>query len=106
MDDSPQEIAEAVAVIGHIDAVPTLLQVLRETTRMRFAAVARVTEKTWTACAVHDDLDLGVKPGGRLAINATLCFESWVSRTLIVIENASGDSCYRDSPCTTSYRSF
>jgi hypothetical protein len=45
MDDSPQEIAEAVAVISRIEAVPTLLQVLRESTNMRFAAVARVTEK-------------------------------------------------------------
>ena len=59
MDNSPQEVAKAVAAIGRIDAVPTLLKVLCEITGMRFAAVARVTDKIWTACAVKDDIHLG-----------------------------------------------
>ena len=59
MDEILQDISKAVAAIGRIDAVPTLLAVLRETTGMRFAAVARVTEKVWTVCAVQDGLHLG-----------------------------------------------
>jgi hypothetical protein len=47
MLDNPGEIAAAV---GRIEAIPTLLQVLCESTGMRFAAVARVTENTWIAC--------------------------------------------------------
>lgn len=54
--DSSQDIVRAVAAIRRIDAVPTLLKVLCEMTGLRFAAVARVTGKTWTACAVRDDL--------------------------------------------------
>jgi len=46
MDEILQDISKAVASIGHIDAVPTLPAVLRETTGMGFAAVMRVTEKT------------------------------------------------------------
>jgi hypothetical protein len=41
MVNSPQEIAQAVAVIGRIDALPTLLKVLCEITGMRLAVVAR-----------------------------------------------------------------
>ncbi len=50
--DTPEEIARDVHAISQIEAVPTLLEVLCETTGMRFAAVARVTENTWTACVV------------------------------------------------------
>jgi len=91
MDDSPEDIAKGVAAIGRMDAVPTLLQVLCEITGMRFAVVARVTADTWTACAVQDDLHLGVTPGSRLAVDPTLCFESRASRAPIVVEHASVD---------------
>jgi hypothetical protein len=44
MGDSPQEISKNIRAVAHIEAVPTLLQVLCETTGMAFAAVARVTD--------------------------------------------------------------
>src|SRR6202171_2531371 len=95
MDETPQDIAKAVAAIGRIDAVPTLLGVLCEITGMRFAVVARVTGKIWTACAVQDDIPLGVKVGGQLALRTNLAFESQASRTPIVVEHASTDPRYR-----------
>jgi hypothetical protein len=50
MSDSALEIAKDVADIGRIDAVPTMLRVLCDTTgSMGFAAVARVSEGTWTS---------------------------------------------------------
>jgi signal transduction histidine kinase len=104
MDSSPEGIAKAIAAIGRIEAVPTLLAVLCETTGMRFAVVARVTDTTWTACAVQDDMHLGVKPGGELAVNTTLCFESRASRTPIVIEHASIDPRYRTHHVPKLYR--
>jgi signal transduction histidine kinase len=93
--DSLEDIAQSVAAIGRIDAVPTLLAVLCEVTGMRFAVVARVTDSHWTACAVHDGIHLGVKPGGELAVHTTLCFESRAARAPIVIEHASLDPHYR-----------
>ena len=93
--DSPADIADAVAAIGRIDAVPTLLAVLCEVTGMRFAVVARVSDTNWTACAVQDDIHLGIKPGGELAVHTTLCFESRATRAPIVIEHASADPKYR-----------
>jgi len=92
MDDSPLAIVKAVAAVGRIDAVPTLLQVLCEITGMRFAVVARVTDTTWTACAVKDDIQLGVTPGCQLDISMALCFDAHAP---IVIEHASADPRYR-----------
>ena len=104
MDDSAKEIAKAVAAINRIDAIPTLLAVLCETTGMRFAVVARVTDTTWTACAVQDEMGLGVKPGGQLDVTATLCGESWASRAPIVIEHASIDPHYHTHPVPKLYK--
>ena len=93
--DCTADIASAVSAIGRIDAVPTLLAVLCEVTGMRFAVVARVTGTNWTACAVQDDIHLGVEPGGELAAHTTLCFDSRKARAPIVIEHASVDPQYR-----------
>jgi len=94
MDDGTQEIVEAVAVISRIDVVPTLLKVLCEITGMRVAVVARVTEKTWTACAVKDDIDFGLEPGTQFPADATLGFGALASRLPLVIEHASIDPLY------------
>jgi hypothetical protein len=61
---------------------------------MRFAAVARVTEKTWTACVVKDDINFGLVAGGQLELETTLCIESKRSLQPIVIEHASADPRY------------
>ncbi len=94
MDEILQDISKAVAAIGRINSVPTLLAVLRETTGMRFAAVVRVTEKIWTVCAVQDDLQLGIKAGAPFALRTNLAFESQSSREPIIVEHASTDSRY------------
>jgi signal transduction histidine kinase len=92
--ESAEEIARDVAAVGKLQAVPTLLEVLCDLTGMRFAAVARVSDSTWTACAVKDDINFGLKPGGRLDLETTLCFESKKSNSAIVIEEASKDPRY------------
>lgn len=92
--DDADEIAHDVAAVIRLQAVPTLLEVLCEATGMRFAAVARVTEKTWTACVVKDDINLGLMPGGHLDLETTLCIESKRSLQPIIIEHASLDPRY------------
>src|ERR1700691_220848 len=92
--DSSENIARAVAAIAGMDALPTLLKVLCETTGMRVAVVARVTDKTWTACAVKDEAHFGLKPAMELAVNTTMCFDSRESRAPIVIEQASATPRY------------
>jgi GAF domain-containing protein len=92
--DTLEEIARDVSAVSKIEAVPTLLEVLCDTTGMRFAAVARVTESTWTACVVKDDIDFGLKPGDQLDLESTLCIESKRSNEAVVIEHASVDPRY------------
>jgi signal transduction histidine kinase len=70
-----RSIADDVAAISRIDAVRTILQVVARTTGLRFVAIARVTDSRWTACAVYDLIDFGLKPGGELAIESTICDE-------------------------------
>ncbi|GAC1496479.1 MAG: GAF domain-containing sensor histidine kinase [Steroidobacteraceae bacterium] len=91
MEDSRVDIAAAVAAVGRIGAIPTLLKVLCESTGMRFAAVARVTGNSWTVCAMQDDIPLGLKAGEDLPIDTALCMASRATRTPIIIENASTD---------------
>jgi hypothetical protein len=92
----PEQIARDVFAVQQIQAVPTLLQVLCEITGMRFAAVARVTEQSWTLCAVKDGINFGLKPGSQLDFETTLCIEAKRSETLVAIEQASLDPRYRD----------
>ena len=71
-----------------------MLQMICDETGMGFAAVARVTDATWTACAVRDTVEFGLQPGGQLDLHTTLCFESRAARTAIVIDQFSQDATY------------
>src|ERR1700723_1854911 len=103
MNDGPDDIARALEAVGRIEVVPTLLAVLCEITGMRFSVVACVTNTTWTACAVRDEIDFGVKRDSQLAVNTTLCSESRVSRAPIVIEHASVGPLYHAHPAVQLY---
>lgn len=94
LTDAPEDIARDIAAISRIGAVPALLQVVCRTTGMGFAAVARVTDGTWTACAVQDDIAFGLKPGSQLDVHTTLCKEVRAARQPVVIDHASRDPVY------------
>jgi len=93
--DSHESIARDIGAVTRISAVPSILQMICDETGMGFAAVARVTDATWTACAVLDNVDFGLKPGGQLELKTTLCFESRALNAPIVIDQFSQDATYR-----------
>jgi len=99
-----QTAAADIATIKRISAVPAILQVIRELTGLRFAAVARVTEESWTACAVLDQLDFGLLVGGELDVVTTLCHEIRAAHTSVVIDKASEDPLYRDHHTPRLYK--
>ena len=72
-------------------------------TGMRFAAVARVTATSWTACAVHDALEFGLQPGSELVLETTLCSEIQKHHQPIVFGAASADSYFSTHPCPKLY---
>ncbi|NVZ23796.1 GAF domain-containing sensor histidine kinase [Pseudomonas costantinii] len=88
--------AADIATIGRISAVPAMLKVISDMTGLRFAAVARVTENTWTACAVLDQLEFGLGVGGELDLTTTICHEIRGSHVSVVIDKASEDPLYHD----------
>ena len=96
-------IVRDVAAINRIKSVPAILRVLSETTGLRFVAIARVTESSWTACAVLDRVSFGLEAGGDLDIATTLCREVRECRAPIVFDHASEDARYRDHPTPKLY---
>jgi hypothetical protein len=64
-------IKNDVTAINRIGAIKLILKNLCRMTGMRISLVARVTKDSWTACAVHDDANLNLKPGDELEISTT-----------------------------------
>ena len=90
-------------LIAGISVVPTILDVVCRTTGMRFAAIARVTKDRWIACQVLDQIDFGLKPGGELAVETTICSEVRDNTNLVVIDNVAEDASYRGHPSPAAY---
>ncbi len=61
-------LQDDIAAVAKIDLVPKILEVVCRTTGLGFAAVARVRQHRWVACAVQDGIDFGLKVGGELEV--------------------------------------
>lgn len=93
--ESSEALARDIGAIARINAVPSMLQMICDETGMGFAAVARVTDATWTACAVQDNIGFGLQAGGQLELHTTLCFESRTARAPIIVDQFSQDATYK-----------
>ncbi|MDB4879046.1 MAG: histidine kinase [Gemmatimonadetes bacterium] len=102
-DSSPLRIAADIAAIGRISAVPTILHVISEITGLRLTLVARVTQSTWTCCAVLDRMNFGLQVGGTLEVATTLCSEVRDSHAPIIIEHASAEPEFCTHPTPRMY---
>lgn len=96
-------IAVDVTTVGNIDVVPKILEVICRTTGMGFAAVARVTPDRWVACAVRDQIEFGLTPGGELVVSTTLCHEVRLSGQAVVIDHVDEDPVFRLHPTPRMY---
>jgi hypothetical protein len=101
-------IADDLAAIAKIDAVPKILEVVCRTTGMGFAAVARVTKDRWVACAVRDQIAFGLQPGGELQVKTTICDEIRDSGRAVVIDHVAEDSefCAHPTPKMYGFQSY
>jgi signal transduction histidine kinase len=97
-------VDQDVAAIGRIQSVPTILQVVSESTGLGFAVVARVTKESWTACAVLDRVSFGLAVGDQLDITTTLCSEVRDTLEPVVIDHASQDPRYCEHRVPKMYR--
>ncbi len=96
-------IAQDVAAIGRLQAVPRILEAVAHLTGQRFAAVARVTDTSWTACAVYDRMNFGLQPGAELVLETTLCNEIRHSHQPVIFGHASAHAQFREHPTPKLY---
>ncbi|MFC1458458.1 ATP-binding protein [Microvirga arabica] len=97
-----------LAAIERIPAVATILEVVCRTTGMGFAAVARVTSDRWIACAVRDNIAFGLRPGGELKIETTICDEIRQSGQAVIIDHVAEDGAYQrhHTPAMYGFQSY
>lgn len=89
-------VANDIAAIARIDAVPSILEIACRITGLRFAAVARVTDTSWTACAVRDEIAFGLEVGGSLDLKTTICDEIRDSGKGVIIDHVAEDPVFRN----------
>lgn len=94
--------------ISQIPILPTLLEVICRTTGMGFAAVARVTEDKWIACSVRDEILFGIRAGGELKLETTICNEIRQSHQTVVIDDVKKDAtyCNHATPALYGFQSY
>jgi len=101
-------IQDDLKLIQKIPVIPSLLDVVCKATRMGFVAVARVTDENWIACSVRDEINFGLKPGGELPLETTICNEIRQSHKAVIIENVAEDKiyCQHHTPKTYGFQSY
>ena len=97
------DVQADVEAISRIPIVPQLLEVICRTTGMGFAAIARVTDDKWVACGVRDDIQFGLKPGGELKLETTICNEIRQSGKEVVIDQVANDVAFAGHPTPAMY---
>jgi signal transduction histidine kinase len=99
----PHDFQADITAVQSIDAVPRILEVICRTTGMGFAAVARVTEDRWVCCAVRDEIEFGLMPGGELRVETTICDEIRQRGESVVIDHVAEDRAYCGHPTPAMY---
>jgi signal transduction histidine kinase len=97
-----------VEAISRIPAVNNILEVICRTTGMGFAAVARVTEEKWIACAINDEIEFGLKPGEELKLETTICHQIRQNQQAVVIDHVRADEMYaaHHTPALYGFQSY
>jgi GAF domain-containing protein len=97
-----------IASVAQIEGVASILEVVCRTTGMGFAAVARVTEDRWVACAVRDEIAFGLLPGGELNVKTTICDEIRANGRAVIIDHVAKDESYQGhhTPAMYGFQSY
>lgn len=80
-----------IEAINKIPVVAQILEIVCRTTGMGFAAVARVTEDKWIACAIHDEINFGLAVGGELNLETTICNEIRQHKKPVIVDHVAED---------------
>jgi signal transduction histidine kinase len=104
---TPQIQADIIAV-SNIPVVSSILEVICRTTGMGFSAVARVTDEKWICCAVRDEIQFGLEPGGELVLESTICHEIRQTGQGVIIDHVALDDQFRNhhTPAMYGFQSY
>jgi signal transduction histidine kinase len=102
------DFAADIDAIQRIDAVPRILEIVCRSTGMGFAAVARVTDGRWICCAVRDEIEFGLRPGGELVVETTICHEIRQSHQAVAIDHVAEDELFsgHHTPAQYGFQSY
>ena len=102
------DIRAEVDAVQQISAVPKILDVVARMTGMGFVAIARVTSEQWVCCAVRDNINFGLKEGGELQLETTICNEIRQHGNTVVINDVQTDGtfCNHPTPALYGFRSY
>ena len=95
-----QDLSGDLAAINQISIVPQLLDVICRTTKLRFAAISRVTDDRWLACATIDKIPIGLNTGDELDANDTFCNLVYKTGNPVIFDDVKKDERYRDHHVT------
>ncbi len=98
-----EDLSGDIAAINQISIVPQLLEVICNTTKLRFAAIARVTNERWVACATLDNIPMGLKAGDELEIKDTFCDQVNRTGNPVIFDNVKEDELYCNHPVPKLY---
>jgi signal transduction histidine kinase len=98
----------AIDAVAKIPVIESILDVICRTTGMGFVAVAKVTDDQWVACAVLDQINFGLRPGGELKVETTICHEIRQHHKPVVIDQVSLDNEYvnHHTPALYGFESY
>ncbi|RZK83023.1 MAG: sensor histidine kinase [Pedobacter sp.] len=86
-----KELQAEIDAIQKIPVIANILEAIVKRTGMGFAAIARVTDEKWVACAVLDKISFGLAPGEELLLESTICNEIRDTGKLVVIDHVDKD---------------
>ncbi|QJI12009.1 GAF domain-containing protein [Pseudomonas sp. ADAK22] len=95
--------ADERSEIAELEATSTILQLVTRLTGMRFAGIAKFTEKDWIVCSACDPTHLGIEAGNTLELEITLCSELRRNPKALFIPKISGDHRYSDRHVVKQY---
>ncbi|WP_245321715.1 GAF domain-containing sensor histidine kinase [Bradyrhizobium sp. LTSPM299] len=103
-----QEFHSDIEAVESIAAIPAILTVVSRVTGMGFSAVARVTPDRWVCLAANDEIGFGLKPGGELKVETTICHEIRQSGCEVAIDHVGEDEVYRNhqTPAMYGFQSY
>lgn len=92
-----------VMAFSRIDAIKMILKTLSDITDLRYSIVARVTEDSWTACAIYDNMEFGLNPGDELELRTTYCNTIRERNAPLLVRHASREPEFQNHPALKTY---